>query len=132
MEQVMSKYLLYSNIFIYHLCDDPKIHYFFSKLSPVTDQLFYSFISSIELLGYSDLTYQEREKIDLLLNGFKKVGMNNDVEEIVIEIRKNKHLKIPDAIIAASAIYKKSILVTRNEKDFKDIPNLKVLNPFSE
>lgn len=46
------------------------------------------------------------------------------------------HLNVPnirpysDVWIASSALEYDLILVTRNEKDFKNIPNLKTLNPF--
>jgi len=37
-----------------------------------------------------------------------------------------------DGLIASSAIRYKMILVTRNEKDFKNIDDLKIINPFKE
>ena len=58
--------------------------------------------------------------------------MNDRIEEITIEIRKQKRIKIPDSIIASSAIYTNSILVTRNTKDFDGIKNLKLFNPFED
>ena len=39
-------------------------------------------------------------------------------------------MKLPDAIIAATALNNNWTLVTRNEKDFKNI-NLDIYNPFS-
>ena len=38
--------------------------------------------------------------------------------------------KLPDAIIAATAINHNLILITRNVADFKKITRLKVLNPY--
>lgn len=54
-----------------------------------------------------------------------------DIAEKWAEI-KSKQLKIPeiDAIIAATCLVHNCILVTRNEKDFKSIHHLKILNPF--
>ena len=65
-----------------------------------------------------------------MLNSFQKVWTNNEIEDLTIKIRKSKKLKIPDAIIAASAIYTDSVLVSRNTNDFKSINDLKIINPF--
>jgi predicted nucleic acid-binding protein len=39
-------------------------------------------------------------------------------------------IKLPDAIIAATALTENYILVTRNIGDFKHIPGLELLNPW--
>ncbi|MBN2893610.1 MAG: PIN domain-containing protein [Bacteroidales bacterium] len=48
-----------------------------------------------------------------------------------MEIKQKYNLKLGDSIIGATAILNDLIVVTRNEKDFKKIPDLSVLNPFS-
>ena len=47
-----------------------------------------------------------------------------------IEIRKQHQLKLPDAIIAATALVFDLILLTRNIDDFKRISTLKIANPW--
>ncbi|MCP4402892.1 MAG: type II toxin-antitoxin system VapC family toxin [bacterium] len=50
----------------------------------------------------------------------------------VVEIRQQKRIKFPDAIIAATALEKRCELVTRNVDDFKNIhENLQITNPFA-
>ena len=49
--------------------------------------------------------------------------------ELAVEMRRMKKMKLPDAIIAASAIQNGLILVTRNIKDFNGT-KVKTLNPF--
>lgn len=57
--------------------------------------------------------------------------MDDDLLLTTIQIRKqNSKLKLPDAIIAATAITKNLILITRNTEDFKNITELKTINPF--
>jgi predicted nucleic acid-binding protein len=46
------------------------------------------------------------------------------------ELRKTHKIKLPDAIIAASALIYNLTLITRNTNDFKKIEGLKVVNPF--
>jgi len=38
---------------------------------------------------------------------------------------------LADAIIAATALVHDLSLVTRNKEDFKDVPGLRVVNPFA-
>jgi len=49
--------------------------------------------------------------------------------ELSVEIRRKKKLKLPDAIIAATAAHHGLILVTRNIKDFKGTA-VKTHDPF--
>ena len=39
-------------------------------------------------------------------------------------------IKLPDAIIASTALANNFILITRNSKDFDKLENLKILNPY--
>jgi len=47
-----------------------------------------------------------------------------------VNIRRNKKVKTPDAIIAATALAHGFTLITNNEKDFNSIKGLKIVNPF--
>jgi hypothetical protein len=47
------------------------------------------------------------------------------------EIRKIYNIKLPDAIIAATAVVYELVLITRNEKDFMQIKGLNIINPFN-
>lgn len=52
------------------------------------------------------------------LAGFRQVPLDAAVAEAAIRLRRGKRLRLPDAIIAASAEVAGAILVTRNTKDF--------------
>lgn len=52
-----------------------------------------------------------------------------DIIDTCVELRKENAIKLPDAIIAATALSRKLVIVTRNISDFKGINNLEVLNP---
>lgn len=87
-----------------------------------------SVISKIEVLGY-----KSTEEASILLSGFLNdsivINLQDEIVDKTIEIRKEYKIKTPDAIIAATAITCKFILISRNEKDFKNIQHLSLLNP---
>ncbi|WP_184544848.1 PIN domain-containing protein [Mucilaginibacter sp. FT3.2] len=56
--------------------------------------------------------------------------LENNVKAQTVEIRKSFNLKLPDAIIAATAITSKLILISNDRDGFNKIPSLKLFNPF--
>jgi predicted nucleic acid-binding protein len=58
--------------------------------------------------------------------------LDQDIKNQTAEIRKYYNLKLPDAIIAATAIVNKLTLITRNTKDFDRLSGLKVSNPYDQ
>ena len=69
-----------------------------------------SFISYIEYLGYKYATASMEEFIALA----DVIEINKVIIDATIKIRKIHTIKLPDAIIAATAIVYKRILITRN------------------
>jgi predicted nucleic acid-binding protein len=88
-----------------------------------------SVITKIEVLGFkAPETHQE-----LLTNFIQDVIVLNLTDEIVaatINIRKNYKTKLPDAIIAATAMVHSLTLLTRNTADFKNILELNLVHPY--
>jgi predicted nucleic acid-binding protein len=58
------------------------------------------------------------------------IEIDSSIKSIAIEIRKTSKIKLPDAIIAATAIKHNLTLLTRNEKDFVGIIGLELFNPW--
>jgi predicted nucleic acid-binding protein len=56
----------------------------------------------------------------------------DDVVDKTIEIRRNQKIKLPDAVIAATAMIHNYTLISRNDEDFRHISGLKYLNPFTD
>jgi predicted nucleic acid-binding protein len=88
-----------------------------------------SVISRIELYAYSKLTEQDKESLDLMTAQASVLNINDAIIEKTIEIRRTYKTKLPDAIIAATALVYGLALITRNLKDFKNITGLEVANP---
>ena len=60
------------------------------------------------------------------------IGITDEIVDETIAIQRAYKIKLPDAIIAATAINKKLILVTRNVADFKIIQELVLVNPWDK
>jgi predicted nucleic acid-binding protein len=62
-----------------------------------------------------------------LLSGFERLPIDHEVAEEAVRIRRARRLKLPDALILATARVHQRVLVTRNTKDFrKDDPDVQV------
>ena len=90
-----------------------------------------SVITHIELFSSSKTSPEEI----LRLNAFVKVAkiynvIDDQISSLAISLRRNFKLKTPDAIIAATAIANGLTLITRNVKDFHNIPGIALFNPW--
>lgn len=89
-----------------------------------------SVVTKIEVLGFNtpDRHYQ-------LLTQFMEdatvLDLSNNVVDTCIEIRKNHKTKLPDAIIAATALVYDLVVVSRNVADFINIKGIQVIDPHS-
>ena len=90
---------------------------------------YYSIITEIELLSWKKLTEKEKLVISDFLSHFKKIELSEEVKDETIRIRKKLNIKIPDAIIAASALVQGQELLTHNQKDFEKVKGLRIFNP---
>jgi predicted nucleic acid-binding protein len=61
------------------------------------------------------------------LNAFVNLPIDEQVSNLAVALRKKHHIKLPDAIVWATAQADKRILVTRNTKDFAhDEPGVRI------
>ncbi len=98
-------------------------------MNPIIDSVpNISVISKIEVLGFQapELHYQ---LLSDFMNDAIVLDLTSSVVEVCIDIRKKNKTKLPDAIIAATALVYDLVLITRNISDFKNIQGLKVINP---
>ena len=65
----------------------------------------------------------------LLLDSNIVIYIDEEVVLKVISIRQTRKMKLPDAIIAATALIHDCMLITRNISDFSGLPGLVFLDP---
>nr|VFK42305.1 MAG: hypothetical protein BECKTC1821E_GA0114239_101821 [Candidatus Kentron sp. TC] len=89
-----------------------------------------SVITRIEILGWRRHTAASLRHATELLSCVNEQGLTTGIIEKCIQLRQNLAIKIPDALIAATAIHLALPLMTANQKDFEHVPDLTVWNPF--
>jgi predicted nucleic acid-binding protein len=103
------KYLVDTNCFIYLLDENPII------LPFLNDGWAFSYITEMELLSKRGITENENLLTREMLNTCYKINHSQPITELVINLRRNNNIKIPDAIIAASAQLLQLPLITSDK-----------------
>ena len=87
-------------------------------------QYFVSVITEIELLSYPNLSSEEEVLIRDFLTNFTVVALDSNIKELAIALRKTYRLKLPDAVVAATAKFLNAMLLTNDLK----LTNLNEIN----
>jgi predicted nucleic acid-binding protein len=125
---VGQRYLIDTNVII---------DFFNGKLTERAKELMFavspeiSIITNIELFSYPRITNSELNLLNQFVEISKVHGLNIDMIDLVIQIRSKYSIKLPDAVIASTAIFNNLSLISRNIKDFKKINGLKIINPYA-
>jgi len=85
-----------------------------------------SFITELESLSYQKLSTKERSTVRNFLDECILLDINMEIKKVTIDFRINYRLKLPDAIIAATAFYYKLPLVSA-DKTFSKIKEIEVI-----
>ena len=123
-------YLIDSNVIIGYLDDKiPEtgmqlMHRIIDKTPKI------SIINKIEVLRFNAPNEKVYQTLLEFVNECVVLSLTEKLVELTISICKTNRIKLPDAIIAATALAGNLILLTRNTAAFKSIINLKTFNPW--
>jgi len=123
-------YLLDTNAIIYHLQGAAELDSVFSEISEGAVEPAVSVVTQIELLGFPQISPREEAAINSLLRNFTIADVDRTIAERAVGLRRKYGLKLPDAIIAATALVLDACLVSR-DVDLKRVRGLRLLNPFA-
>jgi len=123
-------YLLDTNAIIYHLQGAAELDSVFSEISEGAVEPAVSVVTQIELLGFPQISPREEAAINSLLRNFTIADVDRTVAERAVGLRRKYGLKLPDPIIAATALVLDACLVSR-DVDLKRVRGLRLLNPFA-
>lgn len=114
----LSRFVLDTNIILYLLED---------RLSqPLPSGIYFvSIITEMELLSYPALSEVETQKIRKFLSHLTVINLDEAIKTLAIQIRRQYKLKLPDAIITATALSLDAILLT-NDRQLTKLPDLRI------
>lgn len=96
----------------------------------VDNESIISFVTEIELQVWNSPDL-DLKIYQIFVSNSAIVGVNDSIIQETIRIRKSFKLKLPDALIAATAIINNLTLIADNDKDFKRVSDLKYINPIT-
>ena len=88
-----------------------------------------SIVSKIEVLGFNG-NEDELKRIAGFIGLGSVVYIDEAIADKTIEVRKLHRIKLPDAIIAATALVHGLTIISRNTSDFKNINGLNCISPW--
>lgn len=104
-------FVLDTNIALYHLGGRLMI--------PLPSGLHHvSVITEMELLSYPHLTQREEQQIQNFLSQLVIIDIDASIKKLAIALRKQQRLKLPDAIVSATAQFLNAVLLTNDSKLF--------------
>ena len=113
----MADVLVDTDIFIDHLRGA-------RELTPGRHRLHYSVVTRAELFAGNSAT----NSVTTLLAPFREIPVDRSVAERAGRIRREIGTRLPDALIAATALEHGLSLVTRNRSDFDNLRQLRLKN----
>ena len=120
------KYLLDTNVVLdfmgRKLPENSKI--LLSKI--IDDQINISAINKIELFGFKNV----EQNLIAFVNFSEVYHIDDEIIDKTINLRKKYKIKLPDAIIAATAIVNNFILISHDVKDFEKITELQFIDSY--
>lgn len=127
------KYLWDTNTAIYYLQQQfpPDAEKFMDDLVK-DEQPVISAITEIELLCWKTTTKKDLDVLHNFINDALVIELEQPIKLKTADIRKAHRIKLPDAIIAATAVVADLTLLSRNISDFNNINELKIINPWDK
>lgn len=126
----MTPCLIDTNVLIHALNGDAQASILSRVDDAIANQARYSVVTRMELLGWNGHTADSRRETAALLTQLMEISLTPTIVALVIDIRSTITIKLPDAIIAASALAENLPLMTCNTGDFRRIASLVVIDPF--
>lgn len=126
----MTVWLLDSNVVMGYLNQDATPGFINQFEQSLIEGAAVSVITIIEVLGWRGHNAASRANAEKLLGCMDEISLSTLVVQQTISLRTVYSIKLPDAVIAATALTHGLKLVTRNLADFDRVVGLSIINPF--
>ena len=115
-----------TNAIIYYLKGDKDVSSQIEEILSSNPSIYISTITEVELFGFPKITETEAYQIEKILETISIIPLDSRIARMAARIRQLYKLKTADSVIAATALFTGSILVTRNVKDFSKVTDLQI------
>src|SRR3989338_9227086 len=115
-----------TNSIIYYLEKDPAIVAVVEPFLFVPPGPFVATVTELELFSSPSLIAAEASMIEEFLSTCVLVLLDSHIARIGGKLRREYRMKTADSIVAATALFTHSTLLTRNIKDFRKVSGLSV------
>lgn len=95
-----------------------------SELKPGRHRLHYSVVTRAELFAGNSAT----DLVSQLLAPFREIPVDRSIAERAGRVAREFQLRLPDALIAATALENRLSLATRNRKHFDNVRGVRIRN----
>ena len=119
-------YLLDTNAIIYYVKDENEVVSIIEDIYTKNVPVYVSAMTEAELFSFHEMSDEETERIEKFLQSVSIIPMDSQVARLTGSIRKKYQLKIADSVIAATALFTGTRLLTRNVNDFKRVSELNI------
>ena len=125
------KYIWDTNTVIYYLQQQfpPSAEKFMDKIVNEARPVI-SAITEIELLCWKSASEKDLEVLHNFIDDALVIELEQPIKYKTADIRKKHKIKLPDAIISATALVYELSLISRNVSDFKNIDGMQLINPW--
>lgn len=89
-------------------------------------QIYISFITELELLSFKSQSVREKKIIDSFLSDCSIIDITPAIKLLTVELRRTYSLKLPDAIVIATAHFLNMPLITA-DKALKKVEDIDII-----
>ncbi len=115
-----------TNAIIYYLKGDEGVSSQIEEILNRNPSIYISTITEVELFGFPKITELESYQIEKILETISIIPLDSKIARMAARILQLYKLKTADSVIAATALFTGSVLVTRNVKDFSKVTDLQI------
>lgn len=90
-----------------------------------------SIITRMEMLAWPKATLAQITQLQYFISASMVFPLDEPIIIKAIDIHRSHKTKLPDAIIAATAIVHNLTIITRNKADFEKIMALNIIDPYN-
>ena len=115
-----------TNSIIYYLDGAQEVVPIVEEILATQPRPFIATVSELELFSSPSLTSIEAFRVEEFISTCVLVLLDSQIARIGARLRREYKLKTADSIVAATALFTNSTLLTRNIRDFKKISGLMI------